>query len=291
MSRRPSKQQKPRPRVKFPKSVVSPPPEKTLTKPAVKGKISAPTWENIVLKYLSKLRGFLRPAHQTCKTVATNRNHPVAGPKETSVQSFQRAQADPRRDNVKKSAKLMEPDPDKYSSNCQEILKRRRSAVACSSAASEAGTSSSSIRAARKSKAAKIVSAAIDYGCATGIIRNSGKYFWFRNTFKKVTKSPTPGPRALRKIRSQGNSSLRRPCSCVSNASSISMCSSATRILREKQKKLMKTRRTAPKGIKTVQSKKTQQKYTRCLRSQVNQNKRNSPNKYNVRRAKRRRRM
>lgn len=284
MSRRPSKQQKPRPRVKFPKSVVAPTPEKILTKPAVKVKISAPTWENIVLKYLSKLRGFLRPAHQTCKTVAANKNHPVAGPNETSAQSFQRVQVDSRRNHVKKSVKLMEPDPDKYSSDCHEILHRRRSVVGCSSAASEAGTSSSSIRAVRKGKAAKIVSAAIDYGCAAGIIRNNGKYFWFKN----VTRSPTPGPRTLRRTCSQAK---KRSRSRVSNASSISVCSSATSILREKQAKLRKSRRIAPKGIKTVQAKKRQQSYTHCLRSRMNQNKRSSPNKYNVKGAKRQRRI
>lgn len=149
------------------------------------------TWENIVLYYLSKLKGFLQPA---CANNCNN-NHPVPGPNKTSAELFRQSQINPVRKNLKRSVKLMEPDANRYSSQCREILRRRRSVTTISSV-SRAGTSTTSIREARKTKAEKIVSAAIDYGCAAGIIRNHGKYFWFKHPKTRPSRTPSVNSRS-----------------------------------------------------------------------------------------------
>lgn len=271
MSRLPSKRRN----AQRPKSTVATAsPEKTSKKlaPKTDPEVAAPTWENIVLHYLSKLRGFLRPTHQSCRTAFNSKNHPVAGTRQTSVQFFQRVQSNFTRDFLEKSSvKPMEPDPDKYSSKCRQILNRQRSATAFSSAPSEAGTSSTSIRAARKVKASKIVSAAIDYGCASGIIRSNGRYFWFKEKNARI-RSPTPFARKLCKLCSGADS---RPSFARKRSRSISSDRSVSQ-LRENQEK----RKDLVHGA-SIQLKKAR-KEAPVLRSRANKLNSSSSNKCSV---------
>lgn len=226
MPRRQPRQPKSRLRAKFPTCL---PPSPAPSSPKTTKNTAAPTWENIVLYYLSKLRGFLRPAHQACTAAACNKNHPVPGRRETSAESFRRANADPRRSSLKATAKPMEPEPDRYSSKCQELLKKPRSTSSFRSA-SEAD-STNSLHSARQKKAIKIVSAAVDYGCATGIIGNNGKYFWFKEDAKAAGRSPTPAPRKLCRECSnvKALSRKRYRSVSVSATSSVESCRSEDR--------------------------------------------------------------
>lgn len=300
MVRRQLKDQKPPPSVNVPKTAPSPI-KKGRAKSVVKSTptISTSTWENIVLYYLSKLKGFLGPIGNTCKPACSTKNdnnHPVVGPKETSTQLFRRSQVNPVRKGLKRAVKLMEPDADRYSSHCREILRRRRSTTNFSSV-SRAGTSTTSIREARNTKAAKIVSAAIDYGCATGIIRNNGKYFWFKNPAREnLTRSPSPNRRGTR---SPTAPPAPRLCRLCSRASSLAAGCKRKRILSAPrqsmevihcsslnvQKKRKCTRE--PKSKATASASKGK----RCLRStgkvgKTDQGRRN----YNFRTVKRRKR-
>lgn len=299
MVRRQQKDQKPPPSVNVPKTAPSPI-KKGRAKSIVKStpEISTSTWENIVLYYLSKLKGFLQPISNTCKSACStenDNNHPVVGPKETSVQLFRRSQVNPVRKDLKRAVKLMEPDADRYSSHCREILRRRRSTTNFSSV-SRAGTSTTSIREARNTKAAKIVSAAIDYGCATGIIRNNGKYFWFKNPNRRenLTRSPSPNRRATR------SPTAPRLCRLCSRASSLAAGCKRKRILSAPRQSMevihcssinVQKKRKCTRAPKNKATASTSKGGKRCLRSSGKVGKTEQGRKdYNFRTVKRRKR-
>lgn len=250
MVRRPPKQQnKPPANTKSSKIAPSPTRKAKSTVP----KNSTLTWENIVLYYLSKLKGFWRPIGDSCNKSYLEKNHPDPGKQPTAVDLHRINHINYKRESLKQSKKLMEPYPNRYTSHCNDILRRRRSITSVSSV-SRCGTSTTSIREARNTKAAKIVSAAIDYGCATGIIRNNGKYFWFKNTRNNtsMSRSPTPQKAITRAPTPALNNNLCRLClkansvACkrrrlpsMAQESLLSVCDSATVNV---PKKLRKTR-------------------------------------------------
>lgn len=272
MSRRPSKQ-KPPLKAKF--SSTLPPTHEKVKGQAIakiKPKKSPSTWEKIILYYLSQLKNFF--GLLSCDS---SDNHPIAGKNETSVDTFRRNQANSLRDNLKKKVKTMEPEPDRYSSKCHEILRRRRSITSISSG-SEAGTSTTTVRESRQQKAAKIVSAAIDYGCATGIIRNNGKYFWLKRSVKgNPIRSPAP-PSKLCDLCS--NAYKRKRHFSSRDASPVSICSSASTIQNARIKeKRIKCQRGAKRNANPP---KTPQQRS-CFRNPRNR-RNNSPQKhYNLR--------
>lgn len=147
--------------------------------------------QNIVLHYLSKLKCFL-----TASSISSNADHPVPGGRETALHSFKRVNADNRRARaIRNVMEPMEPQPEKYASTDRRFLQKTKPNTNCCSSESEDEEPRTS-RKFRKKKALKIVSAAIDYGCATGIIGSRGKYFWLKHTLSKLARrSPTPGPR------------------------------------------------------------------------------------------------
>lgn len=178
------KHRKPRTRVKFAKNVTPPPKVSTKVSPKNILRKAQPqphtTWENIVLHYLSKLRGFLAPSSCTSKcTVSTRPSTGVNDNQKRGETDFEKA--------PKHSLEGMTHHPNKYRN-----IKDANSTI-CLSDTSEDSILAPKSRQKKKKKALKIVSAAIDYGCAHGIIENKGRYFWLKNTFNRIAnRSPTP---------------------------------------------------------------------------------------------------
>lgn len=144
-------------------------------------------WENIVLHYLSKLRNVWQK-----KANGNESEHPVKGNREDIQSTFKRENMGDRKARVMKNViKNMHPRPDKYSSKSKLIIdevKRK------SETGSVVGYDCYDIG---KRKVLNIVSKALDYGLAHGIVSKSGKYFWLNhnNRFKTVaTRIPTPRP-------------------------------------------------------------------------------------------------
>lgn len=136
--------------------------------PSPASKILGPrsNWENIVIHYLSKLKDFLTPSN--CSSLLS-----VKCPSNTTPN-----RECPNNHPSKRCDRIC-----KHERRSQSMLSDRSSAVSVSMKD-------------RKRKAMKIVSAAIEYGRAQGIIENNGKYFWMKNIFNKVAnRSPTPAPR------------------------------------------------------------------------------------------------
>lgn len=173
------KKKKAAPRVKFAKNAT--PPAKLLApKNNLRKAQPHTTWENIVLHYLSKLRGFLAPSSCTSKcTITTAASTCVqdSSPKRTDVE--------PRKKRVLKG---ITHHPNKFRNNNKDP-----NSTVCLSDTSDDSNASPKSKQKKKKKALKIVSAAIDYGCAHGIIENKGKYFWLKNVFNRITnRSLTP---------------------------------------------------------------------------------------------------
>lgn len=180
------KKKKTRPRVKFAKNR-SPIPKALGTKALRRGKSKAEphthtTWENIVLHYLSKLRGFLVPSNCSSKcTISTRASTCV---EDTDLKSEDlNPPRKKRKRNVKQSVTA---HPNKFRST-----KDLDSTICLSEMTDDSLPNQSKTK--KRKKALKIVSAAIDYGCAHGIIENKGSYFWLKKAFNKLAnRSPTP---------------------------------------------------------------------------------------------------
>lgn len=145
------------------------------------------TWENIVLHYLSKLRGFLAPSSCSSKCTLSTRTSTCFD--EENLASNLRHVSGRKGKGILKS---IAHHTNKYGN---PILNKRESSTVCVSETSDDTVALPKSKQ-KKKKAFKIVSAAIDYGCAHGIIENRGKYFWLKNTFNRIAnRSPTPCPR------------------------------------------------------------------------------------------------
>lgn len=123
-------------------------------------KVSPTMWENIVLHYLSKLKNVL-PGYR-------NVNHPIPGKRPDASIAFHEQNKDLRRKRVEKGlVKPALPQPQKYFSTKLDL--------------NEKGI------AFNKEKAFNIVSDALQYGVANGVVKKSGKYFYisFSPTEKK----------------------------------------------------------------------------------------------------------
>lgn len=160
--------------------------------PSPASKILGPrsNWENIVLHYLSKLKDFLTPSN--CSSLMSVKCASNATPVRECANNYSSKKCDRNCKHEKRS---------------QSILSDRTSTESMSSKD-------------KKRKAMKIVSAAIEYGRAQGIIENNGKYFWMKNMFSKVAnRSPTPAPSRKHKISKPHKAISRKFSVCMKTSS------------------------------------------------------------------------
>lgn len=146
------------------RSPSTPTAEKSTTKPP-QPKESKGAWENIVLHYLSKLKNYWSSGY------SIKQEHPTPGGRNTADTAF-------RNKNEKvfqpKERKLMEPRPNSYTSKSKDILDKR-------SRNEDASFEQEDYCLAGKRKALNIVSNALEYGLANGIVSKNGNYFWIKD--------------------------------------------------------------------------------------------------------------
>lgn len=148
--------------------------------------------ENLVIYYLSALQGLWSK-----KDNKQGGNHPQPGRRKIIENVFKETNSKTGEESLNITDKP-QPEPDKYTSQNGTVIEQKRA---------KSDTEMSSIYGDYKLKVYNIVSKAIDYGVKQGIVRKSGKYFWFK--WNNKIKHRRKGPKRRRNKRKPYRTKLR----------------------------------------------------------------------------------
>ncbi|KAF2902127.1 hypothetical protein ILUMI_04060 [Ignelater luminosus] len=167
-----------------------------------------PVIENKILYYLRRLKD--RCWNPVSPAKSTDHSSPPTGRKETEREKFIKYNSDARENMINEDAmKPMTSRPDRYSLCNQYCIEKQRDPTKLRFPSFDEFVNHSD-------KAQDIVSAAIEYGLANGIVSKNGKYFWMSQG-KLTERSMTPGI-ALRKNYRRKCRKGSQGCPSVENA-------------------------------------------------------------------------